>query len=520
MFEKGEIAGRYRVEKIIGKGGMSVVYKVKDMRVGTYLAMKEITYDEGSTLNAGYREVNVLKTLNHPLLPRITDIVRTDKSFCVVMDYIEGENLEEYVKKYGGFEEQKVIGIADKLLDCLIYLHSGGNKIIYRDLKPSNIMLTGEGDIKLIDFGISDSSEAKSESTAATRGFAPPEQLLGREVDEKGDIYSLGATLKYLLKDRPSYGFNLFLETCTKNDPAERYKSAGEAKKELNETVFFNEKELLRLKNIVHKNFIIAVLFMLSLTGVCLSQKFRLRAEEEKTEELNLAYEESMDSTERREILKNIIKISPSFEWYSKYFDEIKADYVFEYEEALECEEMIRRDYDSFKGDDYERISGELGRMYMFYYEDFDDEYERFLKATYWFDEAGENEEERDAYSRVGHFLFEIQPMILEGKDGGMYAKYYSDLNELLKEIPQDESLLKIHVISLYADSVLAYGADFYREGISVNEMRERLSALEESLNLRSGGREEEKEKDQVLQRIEEAKGELDYIENNFGKQY
>ena len=75
-------------------------------------------------------------------------------------------------------------------------------------------------------------------------------------------------------------------------------------------------------------------------------------------------------------------------------------------------------------------------------------------------------------------------------------------------------------MISLYADSVLAYGADFYREGISVNEMRERLSALEESLNLRSGGREEEKEKAQVLQRIEEAKGELDYIENNFGKQY
>lgn len=520
MFEKGEIAGRYRVEKIIGKGGMSRVYKVKDMRVGTYLAMKEITPDESFGLNSGYREASVLKMLNHPLLPRITDIVRTDKSFCVVMDYIDGENLEEYVKKYGGFDEQKAVEIADKLLDCLIYLHSPENKIIYRDLKPSNIMITQEGNIKLIDFGISDSVTNKKESTAATREFAPPEQLLGKEADEKGDIYSLGATLKYLLKDRPSYGFDLFLKTCMKNNPKERYQSAEEAKKELKETVSFNEKEILRLKNTVHKNLIVAVLFILSLTGVCLSQKFRLRTEEEKLKELNKAYEESMDSSERREILKSIIKRDPTYEWYSKYFDELKADYVFEYEEALECEEMLRRDYDSLKGEDYEKTAGELGRMYMFYYEDFEDEYERLLKATYWFDEAGENKEEMDVYSRIGHFLFEIQSMILEGKDGGMYSKYYSDLNDILSEIPRDESLLEIHVISLYADSVLAYGADFYREGISVNEMRNHLLDMEERLKLRCGGREEEKEKDEVLKRIEEAKGELDYIENNFGEQY
>ena len=159
-----------------------------------------------------------------------------------------------------------------------------------------------------------------------------------------------------------------------KNDPNERYQSAEEAKKELKETVYFNEKEILKLKNTVHKNLIVAVLFILSLTGVCLSQKFRLRTEEEKLKELNKAYEESMDSSERREILKSIIKRDPTFEWYSKYFDELKADYVFEYEEALECEEMLRRDYDSLKGEDYEKTAGELGRMYMFYYEDFEDE--------------------------------------------------------------------------------------------------------------------------------------------------
>ena len=151
MVKNGELIGRYRVESIIGSGGMSRVYKVKDMRVGTYLAMKEILLKDATFLNAGYAEAFVLKNVNHPALPRIVDILRTENSYCVVMDLIDGLNLEEYVKKYGGFSESEAIKIGNTILDCLIFLHS--KKIRYRDLKPSNIMLTNNNEIKLIDFG-------------------------------------------------------------------------------------------------------------------------------------------------------------------------------------------------------------------------------------------------------------------------------------------------------------------------------------------------------------------------------
>ena len=253
MIKKGELIGRYRVEERIGTGGMSRVYKVKDMRVGTFLAMKEIIIKNDSFMNAGYAEAFVLKNVNHPVLPRIVDIIRTEDSYCVVMDYIEGCNLEEYVKIHGGFNEGEVIKTGAVILESLVFLHS--KNILYRDLKPSNIMITKNGEIKLIDFGISSSrDEEKNENKMASKCFAPPEQLAGKEVGETGDIYALGATLKYILKNEPSPGMICFLNKCLKAEPGERYKSANAALKALKRIKTFNEGEVKRLKRIVSKN--------------------------------------------------------------------------------------------------------------------------------------------------------------------------------------------------------------------------------------------------------------------------
>ena len=150
MIKTGELIGRYRVEEEIGNGGMSKVYKVKDMRVGTFLAMKEIIIKNDCFLNAGYAEAFVLKNVTHPALPRISDIIRSENSYCVVMDFIDGCNLEEYVKNHGGFSESEVIKIGETILDCLVFLHS--KKILYRDLKPSNIMLAKNGAAPRIPF--------------------------------------------------------------------------------------------------------------------------------------------------------------------------------------------------------------------------------------------------------------------------------------------------------------------------------------------------------------------------------
>ena len=517
MIEKGELIGRYRVEEEVGSGGMSRVYKVKDMRVGTFLAMKEIIIKDESFLSAGYAEVSVLKNVNHPALPRIVDIIRSENSYCVVMDFIDGINLEEYVKEHGGFCESEVIRIAAAILDCLIFLHA--RKILYRDLKPSNIMITKNGEIKLIDFGISFSFDEKNTTdTRASKCFAPPEQLLGKEAGVSGDIYSLGATLKYILKDEPSPGMICFLNKCLKNDPNERYKSATAALKALNRIKSVNEKEVKRLNRILSKNIFFFMMFLLSLTGVFLCGMVR-KTKAEYEEIVNAACE-SVNADVRKENLIKLVEMEPKAEWYIRFFYELKNDYVFDDLEAKEVEEMLERDEGKLKVEEYKEVSEELGRLYLFYYKDLKDENANYLRAAYWFDKAEEDEGARDVYSRIGHFLSEIPSMILEGKDGGMYEKYYSDLSEILNDVSQKESVVKAEVYSLYADSILLYGADFYREGISIEEMRKNLDVVEKVLCEENGGREFEKEKERILKRVEEAKEELDYVEEFFDGKY
>ena len=517
MIEKGELIGRYRVEGEVGSGGMSRVYKVKDMRVGINLAMKEIIIKDESFLNAGYAEAFVLKNVNHPALPRIVDIIRSENSYCVVMDFIDGINLEEYVKEYGGFSENEVMKIAGTILDCLIFLHE--KKILYRDLKPSNIMITKNNEIKLIDFGISFSFDEKNTAEyRASKCFAPPEQLLGKEAGVSGDIYSLGATLKYILKDEPSPGMICFLNKCLRNEPGERYKSAEAALKALNRIKTVNEKEVKKLKRIVSKNIFFFVMFLLSLTGVFLCVKVK-EAKAEYEAIVNAACE-SADSDVRKENLIKLIEKDPKAEWYIRFFYELKNDYIFDDLEAGEVEEMLESDEGKIKEDDYKKISEELGRLYLFYYKDLNDVNANYIRAAYWFDKAEEEEDARDVYSRIGHFLSEIPSMILEGKDGGMYEKYYSDLSEIISDVSEKESVVKAEVYSLYADSVLLYGADFYREGISIEEMRNTLDTMEKVLNEENGGREFEKEKDKILKRVKEAKEELDYVKEYFDREH
>ncbi|MBR5066688.1 MAG: serine/threonine protein kinase [Lachnospiraceae bacterium] len=514
MIKKGDLIGRYRVEEETGSGGMSKVYKVKDMRVGTFLAMKEILIKDDSFLSAGYAEAFVLKNVNHPALPRIVDILRTENSYCVVMDFIDGCNLEEYVIKNGGFPESEVIKIGSTILDCLIFLHS--KKILYRDLKPSNIMLTKNNEIKLIDFGISFSFDDNNLDYRASKCFAPPEQLLGKEAGVQGDIFSFGATLKYILKDEPSPGMICFLNRCLKNDPSERYKSAASALKALNRVRVVNETEVKRLKRIVQKNIFFFIMFLLSVTGILLCGKVRRTKAE--YEMLIKDACESADSDIRKENLIKLTEKEPCSEWYLRLFDEMKNDYVFDHSESLEVEEMLDRDEEKIKPDDYSKICEALGRMYLFYYKDSEDENENYRRAAYWFDKVNENES--DVYSRIGHFLSEIPSMILEGKDGGMYAKYYSDLSEIISDVSEKESVVRTEVYSLFADSVLLYGADFYREGISIREMRNTLNSLERILTEETGGREFEREKENILKRIKEAKGELDYVEEYFDTEH
>lgn len=207
MAEIGSVIdGKYEILTEIGRGGMSVVYLAMDTHLNKQWAVKEIKkkgngeHDE-VIVNSLLAEANLMKRLDHPSLPRIVDIIDNGVTIFVVMDYIEGESLDKILKAEGPQPETLVVGWAKQLCDALSYLHSQKPPIIYRDMKPANVMLKPEGNIKIIDFGIA--REYKEQNLAdttvlGTKGYAPPEQY-SRQTDARSDIYALGMTMHHLL---------------------------------------------------------------------------------------------------------------------------------------------------------------------------------------------------------------------------------------------------------------------------------------------------------------------------------
>lgn len=207
MAEIGSVIdNKYEILKEIGRGGMSIVYLAMDKRLNKQWAVKEIR-KKGSgkndeiVVNSLLAEANMMKRLDHPALPRIVDIIDNGITIYVVMDYIEGESLDKILNEYGAQSEELVIGWAKQLCDALSYLHLQKPSIIYRDMKPANVMLKPEGNIKIIDFGIA--REYKEQNLAdttvlGTKGYAPPEQYSG-QTDPRSDIFALGMTMHHLL---------------------------------------------------------------------------------------------------------------------------------------------------------------------------------------------------------------------------------------------------------------------------------------------------------------------------------
>jgi serine/threonine protein kinase len=212
------LQNRYVIERLLGGGGMGVVYLARDRRLANRLcAIKEMVdhfIDPQQRIEANdyfAREADTLAQLKHQAIPAITDRFDDRNRHYLVMEYIEGRNLEEELQANGGpLAEGLVIDIARQLCDVLGYLHSLTPPIIYRDMKPSNVMLTPRGRVVLIDFGIARLFRAARKGTMiGTLGFAPPEQYQGA-VDPRSDIYSLGATLHYVLTARDPEKFPPF----------------------------------------------------------------------------------------------------------------------------------------------------------------------------------------------------------------------------------------------------------------------------------------------------------------------
>ena len=270
------IDSKYEILKLLNTGGMnSAIYLALDKKLNRQWAIKKVRKSSSQTTSMLMAEASIMKNLDHPMLPRIVGIEEDPRFFYIIMDFVQGENLKTVVTSSGPQAQDTVVSWGVKLCDVLTYLHGKG--IVYRDMKPANIMLSPDGNIKLIDFGIArEYKENASEDTTAlgTEGYAAPEQYEGKgQTDARTDVYGMGITLFQLLTgvNPSSYQENIFsirlqnpnlssgldkiILKCTNKDPKKRYQSTEELKKALLNYRKLDDKFLKKQKKVIKKFF-------------------------------------------------------------------------------------------------------------------------------------------------------------------------------------------------------------------------------------------------------------------------
>ncbi|HEY9500315.1 MAG TPA: serine/threonine-protein kinase, partial [Pyrinomonadaceae bacterium] len=199
---------RYRIVGLLGKGGMGEVYRADDLKLGQAVALKFLPdhlLSNGAALARFHREVRVARQVSHKNVCRVYDIGEYDGRHFLSMEYIKGEELASLLRRIGSFPVDKSIQLARQICAGLNAAHDVG--VLHRDLKPANIMIDGEGNARILDFGLAGLSEEFSENelAAGTPAYMAPEQLEGREQTVKTDIYSLGLVLYELFTSKKAF---------------------------------------------------------------------------------------------------------------------------------------------------------------------------------------------------------------------------------------------------------------------------------------------------------------------------
>ena len=423
------IEGKYEILKLIGKGGMSEVYLAMDKNLNKQWAVKEIkkrARDKNNevVVQSAIAEANMMKKLDHPCLPRIVDIIDKEDVIYVVMDYIEGEPLNKVLERDGAQPQETVIEWAEELCGVLDYLHMQNPPIIYRDMKPANIMLQPNGNIKLIDFGIArEYKEHNLEDTVSlgTKGYAAPEQFGGKgQTDQRTDIYCLGVTLYHLVTGKnpcePPYeirpireinpslsgGLEQIILKCTQRNPQDRYQSCAELMYALEH--YDEIDDVFRKKQ---KRKLTAFASSVSLMVICAAVSIwgYISAENKKSENYDIILKRAENAEDYYEaILTDPVRTDA----YLGLNDLLINDFVLTREEGQTLQQLrlgldqknAKGFYDSVdvlgklknsnpKG--YEEVCYQFGESFMFYY-DVNTDYDRYVNAEKWFAEVSKED--------------------------------------------------------------------------------------------------------------------------------
>ena len=251
---------KYEIIEQIGRGGTFDVFLARDTRLNLKWAVKVTRSNSTVSIQSAKCEAEMLKELDHPLIPKLAEAYSVEDKTVIVQEYIHGMTLERIVESYGAQSVEKVVDWTRQICNVIGYLHSLEPAHIYRDVKPANFILEPSGRLRIIDFGIMRTyKDGQTSDTCClgTNGYAAPEQFGGRgQTDPRTDIYAIGITMYRLLtgqnvcersfllnpieKNEPGIpsGLAYIINKCTQFNPRERYNSCDEL---LNDLVRYNE---------------------------------------------------------------------------------------------------------------------------------------------------------------------------------------------------------------------------------------------------------------------------------------
>lgn len=534
MLEIGSIIdGKYKILNKIGQGGMSVVYLAMNERANKQWAIKEVRKDgvkDYDVVRQGLiAETDILKRLNHPHLPSIIDVIDRDDTFLIVMDYIEGKSLDHWLKKDGAQPQEKVVEWAKQICDVLGYLHSRKPPIIYRDLKPANVMLKPDGQIMIIDFGTArEFKETSIEDTSClgTQGYAAPEQYGGHgQTDARTDIYTLGATMYHLLTGHnpslPPYemypirrwnpalssGLEKIVLKCTQRNPNDRYQNCAELMYVL-EHYGELDSAYRRKQSIKWKSFVASC----ALTVVSLAGSIGFKVAESKT--IKNSYDGYISEAtkvttqeERADYYEKAIKIDPEREeGYLELLDLFvygadKNERDFNRDETAEMTAILgykgtgnrtNESYFERNKEGYDEFAFRMGVYYFYYYEGGGSAGKSMAQP--WFEKAqkgttldADKLQLAERFAKISGYYASLDSSDETGYgSSASYGDYWTDLTNLT-----DGDISKVvntkTAVAIYEELIARINenaVDFKRAGVTKDQMMDKLSNTKTRLEM------------------------------------
>lgn len=500
---------KYEVIKLLHTTGMANVYLVQDNSLGKNWCMKEIRKSQAGKNKIEYysllQEANIMKGLNHASIPRIVTIEQEDDSIFIVMDYVDGMSIKDWMsrnnKTNGRVPQDVAVDWMKQICKVMMYLHNRKYPIFYRDMKPDNVMIQSDGNIKLLDFGVSvviKEPNQKIKKALGTQGFAAPEQSKrGNVCDLRSDIYAMGKTLYYMLtginpnlisedKQRAvreidssiSVGLERIIIKCCQKNPDDRYQSCEELMYDLQNYTKLDTEYRSKIRRKIY------CVFGMFLTGVFLLITSMLpfgMYKNKKLEEYKTLYSIAERSGRLEDYISVLNSDATKIEPYDGLIESIKVDGIFSKEEEQLLLNYINPNLEVLKkSDKYGKLSYEVGKLYWFFY-DGDEENDGMIISTKWFKDAindGYESELSSVYYQLGSFKKNISASITESSDAGMYSKYWNNL--ISAKSKDNGEMVNLQLNLSIANCISSYTYNLKTDGISYNDVTSQVNELKQ----------------------------------------